>query len=84
MGESLKARVRPGSKRTLGSYHETHKGAKPKPYWVAIPRVGRNPESVQEYLHERLVPHEHTYKHVIISKLPWSGEARRLSVEPGG
>ena len=26
MGESPEAKVRSGSKRTLGSYHETHKG----------------------------------------------------------
>jgi len=29
--ESSKAKVRSGSKRTLGSYHETHKGAGLKP-----------------------------------------------------
>jgi len=26
VGESLKVKVRSGSKHTLGSYHETHKG----------------------------------------------------------
>jgi len=31
-------------------------------HWIAIPRVGRNPESVREYLHAMLIPHEHTYK----------------------
>ena len=62
MSNSLKARVRPGSKRTLSSYHETHKGAKPKINWVASPGVGKNPESVQEYPHEMLVLHEHVYK----------------------
>jgi len=56
-----------GSKRTLGNYHETYKGLRPKTYWVVIPGVGRNPESVQEYQHEMLAPHEHTYKHDNIS-----------------
>jgi len=41
LNEIPKARVRSGSKPTLGSYHETHKGARPKTYWVAILRVGR-------------------------------------------
>ena len=63
VGESPRARVRSGSRHTLGSYHETHKGARPNTYWVAIPGVGRNPEYVQGYLHERLVPHKHTYKY---------------------
>jgi len=62
LNESPKARVSPGSKRTPGGYHETHKGTRPKTYWVAIPKVGRNSEVVQGYLHEMLVPHEYTYK----------------------
>ena len=32
LNESPKARIRPGSKRTLSSYHEIHKGIKPKTY----------------------------------------------------
>ena len=60
--ESPRARVRSGSRRTLGSYHETHKGAMPKTNRIASSGVGRNLESVQGYLHETLVPHEHTYK----------------------
>ena len=31
-------------------------------HWIAIPGVGRNPESVRAYLHEMFVSHEHTYK----------------------
>jgi len=50
VSEILKDRVCPGSKRTLGSYHKTHKGARPKTYWVAIPGVHRNLESRQGYL----------------------------------
>jgi len=61
VGETPEAKVRSGSKRTLGSYHETHKGARPKTNWVASSGIGRNPESVQGYLHEMLVPHEQTY-----------------------
>jgi len=63
VGESLEAKVHSESRRTLGRYNKTHKGARPKINWVASPRVGRNPGSVQEYLHEILVPHEHAYKH---------------------
>ena len=58
VGESPEAKVRSGSKRTLGRYHETYKGACLESL-VASPGVGRNLESVQEYLHEMLVPHEH-------------------------
>ena len=32
-GQKPEARVHPGSKRTLGSYHETHKGTRPRPIW---------------------------------------------------
>ena len=51
VGERQEAKVHSGSKRTLSSYHETHKGTGLKPIgWVASPGVGRNPESVQGYL----------------------------------
>ena len=64
VGERVRrARVRSGFRLTLGSYHETHKGARLKTNWVASPGVGRNSESVQGYMHEMLVPHEHAYKH---------------------
>ena len=38
-------------------------GCRPKTNWAVSLGVGRNPESVQEYLHEMLVPHDHAYKH---------------------
>jgi len=41
VGESPKAKVRLGSKHTLGSYHETHKGTCLKP-------LGSQPESGQK------------------------------------
>ena len=62
MGESPEAKVRSECKRTLGSYHETHKGTGLEPL-DSHPESGQNPESVREYLHEMLVPHEHAYKH---------------------
>jgi len=65
VGESPDAKIRSESKRTLGSYHETHKGTGLKPL-DSQPGNRQNPESVQEYLHEMLIPHEHTYKHDII------------------
>ena len=52
MGKSSRARVRPRSKRTLGSYHETYKSARPKTYWVAISGVDRNLGSIQEYMQD--------------------------------
>ena len=61
VGESPEAKVRSGSKRTLGSYHEIHKGAGLEPLGSSL-GVGKNLESVQEYLHEMLVSHEHTCK----------------------
>ena len=64
MRESPEAKVRSGSKRTLDSYHETHKGARPKINWVASPRVGRNSESVQGYLHEMLILYELSLIHI--------------------
>ena len=46
---------------------------------IASPGVGRNPESVREYLYEMLVPHEHTYKRDnIYTAMEWrSPEADR-------
>ena len=61
VGECPEAKVRSGSKRTLGSYRKTHKGIGLEPLG-SQPGSGQNPESVREYLHEMLVPHEHTYK----------------------
>jgi len=61
VGESLEAKVRLESKSTLGSYHETHKGAGLEPL-SSYPGSAQNPESVQEYLHEMLVPHDQAYK----------------------
>jgi len=65
VGESPEAKVRLGSKRTLNSYYETHKDARPETNWVASSRVGGNPESVPGYLHEMLVPHNHAYKQIV-------------------
>ena len=76
VGESLEPKVHSESRRTLGSYNKIHKGARPKINWVASSRVGRNPESVQGYLHEMLVPARDVstctsmHINVIISKLP--------------
>ena len=39
---------------------------RPKTNWAVSPGVGRNPKSIQGYLHEMLVPHNHAYKHAII------------------
>ena len=63
MGESPEAKVHSGSKRTPGpgSYHKTYKGAGLEPLGSSL-GVDRNLESVQEYLHEMLVSHEHTCK----------------------
>jgi len=65
VGESQRDRVRSGYKRTLDSYHETHKSVRPETHWVAIPVVGRNSESIQGYLHEILVPHNYAYKQAV-------------------
>jgi len=61
VGESPEAKVRSWSKRSLGSNHETHKGAGLNQLG-SQPGADRNPESVQEYLHEMLLPHKHAYK----------------------
>jgi len=53
----------------------------PKKNWVVSSGVGRNPKSIREYLHEY---HMNMHIYVIISRLPWSSEARMLSWEPGG
>jgi len=78
VGESPEAKVCSRSKRTLGSYHETHKGTGLEPLG-SQPRSGQNPESVREYLHEMLVPHEHSYKHNnIYTTMEWKNlEANR-------
>ena len=61
MGESPKAKVRSGSKRTPGSHHEIHKGACLEP-------LGSQPGSGQKLrigtrVHARDVrPHEQIYK----------------------
>ena len=88
MGERPEAKVRSGSKRTLSIYHETHKGTGLEPLG-SQPGSGRNPESVQEYLHEMLVPHEHTYKRdniytTVEWRSPEADRAQRSSREPRG
>jgi len=65
--ESLRVRARSGSRCILGSYNETYKGASPKTNCVASPGVSRNPESVQGFLYEILVPHDHAYKKAVTS-----------------
>ena len=54
---------------------------------VASSGLGRNPESVREYLHEMLVSHEHTYKRDnIYTTVEWrsleADRARRPSRKP--
>jgi len=79
--ESPKAKLRSGSKRTLGSYHETHKGACLELLGSQLgsgqkPRVGTRVPA-------RDVSTTQTCISVIIARLPWSGEAQRL-IGPGG
>jgi len=86
VGESLEAKVCLESKRTLGRYHKTYKGTGLN-HWVANLGLGRNPESVREYLHEMLVPHEHTYKRdniytTVEWRSPETDRTRRPSEKP--
>jgi len=53
MGESPKARVRSETKHTLGSYHETQKGTRPRPI--------RKKFRVDTRVPALLVPHMHKY-----------------------
>ena len=59
IGESPRAKVRSGSKRALGSYHETHKGARPNTLG-SHPGSGQKPR-VATRVPAMLVPHMHTY-----------------------
>ena len=51
------------------------------------PGSGRNPESIREYLHEMIVPHEYTYKRdniytTVKWRSPEADRARRPSRKP--
>jgi len=83
VGESPEAKVRSGSKRTLSSYHETHKGTGLKPLG-SQPGSEQNPESVREYLHEMLISHEHTYKRDnIYTTVEWRSPEAERARRPG-